>query len=245
MPRIVMFTPIKNEAHRYLQSYILWNEGLVDDIFIWDDQSDDESLELLLSMEDSNLMVSVRPDSVPSFMTHEGKFRQAGWNSMVENVGLQDGDWVLTLDSDNFWVGTTPREVISHLPPGFDSVNVDINEIFRLMPLSERTDGWWGGIEGIRLARFNSKAKQTFELKPMGCDIMPMYAMSGKRPSALWDHGGRILHYGYAHEDDRVEKYQRYSNLSGHSSEHIESILRPARLAEWIGPEPEVWRGIR
>ena len=54
-----------------------------------------------------------------------------------------------------------------------------------------------------------------------------------------------ILHFGYAVQEDREYRYQRYGNDRNHNRKHIESILKTPSLEDWSGEVPEFWRGVR
>ena len=44
--RVFGLTTVKNEAHSYLESCLAHTENLVDDIFVYDDQSTDNSVSI-------------------------------------------------------------------------------------------------------------------------------------------------------------------------------------------------------
>lgn len=236
---------VRNEANRYLQSCLNWCSPHVDRMFVWDDQSDDETVEIA---KRSGAEVAVRDDRTPSFLEAEGLFREIGWRRMIDTLNPSVEDWVLCVDADEFPVPVDRLRTITRdaETKGFRSINVRMPEIFRLSPLSERTDRYWGGIVGTRLMKFEPSSDQTFRTPRMGSGVFPAYAYYCSNWNERSECGLRILHCGYAHEGDRQEKYDRYTAAieNGHSDAHIQSILQQASLKEWTGEKPEVYRGV-
>jgi hypothetical protein len=97
-----------------------------------------------------------------------------------------------------------------------------------------RTDGYWGNIRCTRL--FTYKKNGTIKDVPMACGSEPDYVV--RTPNPTPGKPLQLLHYGYAHEDDRKDKYERYSKHAGHNPAHIESILKTPQLKPWEGIIP-------
>lgn len=235
---------IKDETERYLQSCILHHRPLVDGIFIFDDQSRDLDRGMLKSWGVDH--IRVRDRSCPTFTEDESLFREEGWNLFAGAFDLKEGDWVLGLDADEFYVGIPPRALArAGTLMDYQSIEFMIPEIFNLEPMQERTDGYWGAITGVRMTQYRPH-DQRFPWGGMGCGVFPAYAHQGRKWSHLLEHGAEILHFGYADEADRKEKYVRYTqNQNNHASRHIQSIMETTNTVPWIGETPEVWRGVR
>lgn len=228
---------VRNEAHRYLDCCLSLIKNHVDAIFVYDDQSTDETVEVA----ERYASVVVRPDGVPSFIASEGSFRQAGWQSMIEVLHPSPGDWILCVDADELipFPGQI-RETIQRART-CRAVNVPIVEMFSVDPFAERIDGFWGDINGTRLAEYR-EGLQTFRFPGMGSGVFPQYAYTG----GVLSHKNcplRIYHFGYANEADRIEKYVRYTSKeqNGHASSHVQSIVRTPVLRE-VGSF-HWWRG--
>lgn len=238
---------MRNEADRYLADCLQWNLPFFDDWFIWDDRSTDGSVDLAETLSEK-ITVGVRGMTDLSFMEHEGRFRQDGWEAFEKAIRPEHKDVVVAVDLDEFITlkeSCDPAYVRSAFESfaakagGYVSQEISFVEVFdvdlRGVP-SFRTDGFWGNISGKRL--FSYKVGGKFPDRPMGCGSAPEYVL---KTSALGAHPElRFLHYGYAVFEDRVDKFDRYSSLgnSGHHSSHINSILTLPTLHQWAGPHP-------
>lgn len=232
MVKIVAMMVVKNEADRYLSECLRWTKTFVDDIYIYDDQSTDDTIGVATLCGVWN---TVRPKGVPSFLEHEGKFRQAAWDWMCEKADIQRGDWVFALDADEFYVDARGErdglELDIAASTEDDAIHFEIPEIFAESPdaLFQRVDGWWGSIQGTRLVRWNPNER--FQERKLGCGSVP-------RPHRGIMSHGYILHFGYLRQKDRLEKHQRYTAHLGHGNDHVKSILYPPTLEVWEGPLP-------
>ena len=75
--RILGVMPVRDEADRWLDASLSWQKNFLDDIFVYDDRSTDRTLQIALKHTPN---VKVRSEDEPSFLEHEGKFRQNCWN---------------------------------------------------------------------------------------------------------------------------------------------------------------------
>lgn len=238
---IYSYMVVKNEADRYLDACLQWLVELVDGVAVYDDRSTDDTLSIAL---DNGACVDVRSLDVPSFTTHEGRFRQAAWNFMERTFSPCEDDWILTVDADEFLVGV--QDEVSELQALTSStasaIEFQIPEVFKLGDDGQpyvRTDGFWRSITGRRLFRWQPDG--LIADRPMASGSAPTYVATAP---AIRSTSMFLLHYGYATAEDQLFKYRRYSELDhGHSSKHIESIVKPPRLEAWEGPWTSVWRG--
>lgn len=247
---------VRNEADRYLQSCLEWHMDIFDDLFIVDDQSDDETVELCLSYTSS---VITRPDEIPSFMEHEGKFRQFAWSSMVSMLELTEKDWIVVVDADEFLVSSSAastRDVLDQMRfkltgEGSWASRVKKIEIFDSDDdgLYGRVDGFWKRDAKAMIARYRER-DGGFSNREMACGRLPAWYENQyiNHPANLRPAGDdlTLLHVGYMDKNDRIEKHKRYTSKGnhGHSRSHIESILKTPRLEKWQGQTPPVWRGM-
>lgn len=255
--RLLAYMVTKNEASRYLDACLSWAKGFLDGIAVYDDQSTDDTVELA---ESHGALVSVRAGS-PSFLLHEGQFRQRAWRWLEEALEPEPGDWVLALDADEFLMSRLVRpepdtgpELRAQINSGIeeaetyklDGIRLRIAEVFAATEVNGayvspevRRDGFWPSIAGIRLFRYEPNG--VFENRAMGCGAAPTYvALQQTRQN----ENLALVHVGYLDPEDRREKHRRYSTLTGHNQTHVASILKTPRLEPWA-LWPPVWRGRR
>ena len=136
---------MRNEEHRYLNACLKWTSQFVDDIFVFDDQSTDDSVAIARQYGP----VAVRHGSTASFLQNESEFREAAWMTMQNTLEPERGDIILALDTDEFVImnGFNLTLEIGEV------LQVPIHEVFGVkenVPMI-RTDGYWGGISGQRV----------------------------------------------------------------------------------------------
>lgn len=252
--RIYGLMVTKNEADRYLEDCLAWHMSFLDGVFVYDDRSDDDTVAIA---ERHGCDVEVRDVDDPSFLEHEGRFRQHSWELAQESLSLSHGDWVLAFDADEFLVDAATadpvgirqslEDAVSHALPACASVRLPRPEIWGFLHEGHdparpvhRMDGWWGRIECTRL--FAWRPHGTIADKAMGCGSEPSYV--ARSPVSPLNHGLYLLHYGYVDPADRQEKYDRYTGLAdhGHNDAHVQSILAVPQLDVWNGEYPPVSR---
>lgn len=236
----------RNECHRYLQACLEWNLPFFQALLVYDDGSDDEILDVVGGS--SGAHYTQRPDDVPTFMEHEGKCRQDALIALEELTQPRDSDWIFVIDADEFIVADGGWKALHSVVgqadrAGCKSVTLRVPEIWNLDPIQERTDGFWGNIQASRLFKWE-KGGQLADVE-MGGKPIPEYASAGKTYTKA--RNVHLLHAGYADEEDRKAKYERYSQraANGHSGSHIQSIMQTPSLKRWRGEVPDIWRGCR
>jgi hypothetical protein len=231
----------RNESQRYLESCLIWNKALFDTLYLYDDQSTDNSVAIASR---HCTAIDIRQDG-PSFLEHEGKFREGAYKAWEKTIQPQQNDWVFVFDTDQFVVGNngasvkpvlyclTDKAIKSHK----DSVRLAVPEVWAIdTHMYIRTDGFWNTNTNCHFFKYQSGG--SFKDLAMGCGSTPTYV---KNPLENISDC-RILHFGYLSPEDRNEKYNRYTSLPnhGHNPKHIESILRPPTLMRYYGQEP-IW----
>lgn len=244
MTNVHAFMVTRNESGRYLQACLEWNSQWWDTFFVYDDRSTDDTFEIALSYADA---AGQRHEDNPSFMDHEGQFRNNAWKMFKEAIEPSEDDWVFAIDADEF-LAPSAKELTAHKEVrtlvqaaedvGRSSVLIPIPEVWDVtgMPLKIRTDNSWKGNKGPRLFKFSPEGGFNTR-KKMACGTHPDYAASN--PMNVL-HMVTLLHFGYALPEDRERKYERYLGRTGHGKKHIESIRsRNPTLEEWKGVTPK------
>lgn len=232
---------IRNEKDRYLESCIKWMKQFVDQIFIYDDRSTDGSAELALEL---GCRVVRRPEANSSFIEHEGEFRWSAWRSFEKVMQPESNSWVLSFDADEFLVAekdisaTLQKAIYYANKKNHVGIVIPFPEIFKIQDneFYYRVDGLWNTIRGPRLFRYQDGG--SWKMKSMGCGSEPDYVSKGTLSTQ--NFGLTMLHLGYAKDEDKKNKYERYSSLAehGHNNKHIQSIIEKPTLKLWEGKVP-------
>lgn len=223
---------MRNEEDRYLMRSLVWNMRFLDSMFVYDDQSTDDSRKIAWRL---GAHVEYRPNDVPSFMEDESKFRQAALESFEATFEPNSEDVVVALDADEFLVHSVDQNLMRPCLFDMDGEDMKVVEVFEVRngtPL-QRVDGYWGDIMARRVYRHQPGGVIMKGLK--GCGSIPTYVP--RRPLM---HEAVLLHYGYAKRADQQAKFDRYNGLSGHGSNHVMSILKQPNLIPWDGVHPNV-----
>lgn len=232
---------MRNECDRHLTEAVAWHLEFLDGLFVFDDQSYDSSV---AEARACGATVECRDEDTPSFLEHEGAFRQAGYEAFELAMQPLPGDWVLSIDLDEFFVADEDEReslivvadlVDSHFR-GSNAVDVPFEEIFEIYDwdrLYTRVDGFWGGITAPRFFRYELGGH--IPNRQMGGGSVPSYVRAEYAPLNL-----RFLHLGYSSAADRAEKHERYATCpnNGHNPAHIASIVATPTLVPWSGAVP-------
>lgn len=227
---------VKNEADRYLQASLSRLVAVCDKVFVADDQSTDDSVQIARGL---GCTVWVRPDNVPTFAEHEGRFRQAAWNQMGKSLRVREGSWVLSLDADEYFAGTAAQlKQLQRDAGSRTAFALKFLEVWEEDPLQIRIDGFWRENFNRRIRKWTS---DPFLDVPMGSGSVP--------PTTLVTeiHKISVLHYGYVDKDRRQQKYDFYKSLPnhGHNEGHIDSIIAKRPTLEALDMDVDFWKGVR
>lgn len=241
MTRVLCLTVGRNEADRYLAQMLENAAPVADAHFFYDDQSTDGTVRIAGEW----CTTITRPSSVPPFIENEGAFRQAAWDAFNETLNPRTGDWVLSIDCDEFLIASHDPHVAVRtaidlaIDNGNVAVKIPVPEVFRVddQAVYVRTDGFWGTIIGTRL--FEWRPAGTFRDKKMGSGSEPTYVANGTH---LTQDVVKLMHFGYADPADQKTKHERYTNLTdhGHADKHVQSIITEPTLVRWDGSMPSV-----
>lgn len=236
--RFFALLPTRNEANRYLRECLIWHSWIFDGIFVFDDRSTDNTVDIARDYA----TVEIRVQD-PSFAQHEGQFRQQAWDAMVARFQPTERDWIFALDADEFLVSNEGLSQTTLLYCAAiqaennhqDSVTIPIPEVFSTSAneVYIRTDGFWAGLAQPRLCKYRPNAQ--FSNKKMASGSLPTYANLAPADNNC---SLNLLHFGYARAEDRYVKHERYKDVPGHNPTHVASILTKPKLQKWEGPIP-------
>lgn len=225
--------PVKNEAERYLWDTLGRLRELGVRTLVCDDSSTDDTL---LIAEEVGVAVSERPLGIPSFLQHEGYFRQWCWTEIPKHFDVSEGDWIVSIDADEFLTGLLGNLLDQEDASDVTALKVRSIEIWGQEDgfLYRRVDGFWNHIEHTRFARWQDRTP-LFPDRKMASGCVPMYATK----NVVFAPWVNILHFGYMRTEDRREKSARYTEHSfGHNPRHVESILHNPKLEQYKGWTP-------
>lgn len=224
---IVGLMVTKDEELRYLSSSLSSLKSVCDLVVVADDSSMDGTRRIARLHADKILE---RPKSVPTFLEDESAFRQWAWDALAIECGVQNDDWVLSLDADEqvgFGRDALRECVLS--AKNCSRFSMHIREVWGDGVV--RVDGFWDSNFPVRLTQYAPNGVNSFfKNKKMGCGSVPGAFESDQVAPAPEEMV--IYHYGYATQASRARKSERYTSLQdhGHNPRHIQSILGYASL---------------
>jgi hypothetical protein len=246
--RILGLTVGRNEVDRYLMPMLMHMRDVVDSHFFYDDLSEDDTAAVAAW---GGCMVVQRPENEASFVQAEGAFRGQAWQAFERTMSPKVGDWVLVIDCDEALVSNTENDVafeLRHVILWSDktSIELSIPEVFGFtndgVP-RVRTDGLWGTISAPRLFRYHTDGQYYMGgAGEFGVPAVPSYVMAASRGQT---DRISLMHYGYADDRDKLDKFARYNARPGHNNQHVQSILGPFHLKTWEGQLAEGMRRAR
>ena len=199
--RVTLSMIVRNEADRYLEKVLTATKGSITDAVIIDDGSDDRTLQVCCELLQGIPFKIVHNDK--SKFHNEIDLRKQQWE---ETVGTNP-DWILTLDADE--VFETDLNSLDLNNPAIDAY------YFRLFDMWNdhhyRYDQYWQAHLNYRpfLIRYKPELEYKWKETPQHCGRLPTTVSSfSYKCSDI-----RLKHYGWAKEEDRKMKYERYRRL--------------------------------
>lgn len=170
---------------------------------------------------------------------HEGRFRTEAWHRLEDNLHLNHDDFVVCLDADEI---LHDYAMIRQVPANFPGKRIPVTFYEMWGQDQYRIDGLWKPWVGYVMFPFRRHGH--FKDRKLACGREPTYVdllPSAPRPVSA------LLHYGYAREEDRQRKHDRYMELDGgafHNLNHLRSIVFPAQVEPWTkGGLIDVYQG--
>ncbi|MBF8263352.1 MAG: Glycosyltransferase involved in cell wall biosis [Parachlamydiales bacterium] len=211
---------VRNEANRYLRRVLEKARMYIDEAVIIDDASTDRTPEICQEVL-QNVKLHLIKNSVSKF-GNEVLLRKQQWEETIKT----NPQWILNLDADEMFENKFKHEVKNLIAmPNADAF------FFRLYDFwSEkhyRSDRFWCAHQAYRwlfLLRYQPDAPVRWPDSAQHCGRFPILPFQCPKKSSL-----RIKHYGWANEEDRLAKYNRYKKLDPDAKygwkEQYESIL--------------------
>jgi len=208
----------KNESNRFLEPVLQRLSTQVDKIIFTDDCSDDNTAEI------ASKYAEVFKTDKTLFTENEGNLRSNAWRNLEKFA--KEGDWVVAIDCDEMLYQDRDldlKHVLDQSP--YDVVNVRFYHMWN--ETQYRVDKLWAPNNSSRIFRYRDHG--TFFDKKLACGSEPTYVVEWVRQRNYFLHSGLIMqHLGYARDEDKVSKYNRYISIDKgefHNLQHIESIM--------------------
>ncbi|MEF3312922.1 glycosyltransferase [Paenibacillus sp. GYB004] len=229
--KITLSMIVRNEAGRYLRRALESHLDYIDEAVIIDDGSTDDTVDVCREVL-SGIPLHLVSNERSSFH-HEVTLRKQQW---AETAG-RNPDWILNMDADE-WFEPGSKAAIEQIVAqrSYDAV------YFRLYDMWSEThyreDAYWRAHLMYRpfLVRYKADLPYAWKETPQHCGRFPLTISQ----FSYWCHPLRVKHMGWAREEDRRAKYDRYMRLDGEGrygwKEQYESILDPA-------PNTIAWEG--
>lgn len=214
-----------NEAHRYLRQVLQRASMWIDDLHVALDPH--AAMDEVDCAEEFGAHVT---GLTQCWEDHEGQTRQEAWEWMEREMQPEENDFIALLDADEAVVEHQRIRRVADENPG-KVIGFTFHEMWSHNEF--RIDRLWKPYPGYILVPYRKGG--SIRDRPIACGREPMYVRNIQRVSQTI---ANLLHYGYAHEYDRLLKHDRYMKLDGgryHNADHIKSILYPPTLKEWTG----------
>jgi len=220
---------VKNEGNRYLRRVLESAREYIDNAVIIDDASTDNTVEICKELLKDIPLTLIKNEE--SKFSNETELRKQQWTETIKT----DPDWILFLDADEIFEDNFKNHVKELM------INYDVDSyMFRLYDLWDeehyRDDQLWcaHNLYRIFMIRYQKNFEYKFNETAQHCGRLPYNA--GELQYFLSNL--RLKHYGWAREEDKIEKYNRYLELDPDgkfgSLEQYQSILdTDVNLIKW------------
>jgi glycosyltransferase involved in cell wall biosynthesis len=226
--KLVASMIVKNELGRYLPECVGHLRDFCDLVVVLNDGSTDRTGEWLDDNSDERMVVQHLDPADGFFAGHEGRKRQA----LLDFTLKQGPDWVLAIDADEFVSDGAPIRAYLDEPRQIGSL--EIEEVWKAdnAGLMIRIDGGWRPhpIPCLWSGHIRERRGHPLQImdRALSCGREPLVVrrqFHRARPT-----GASLLHFGWAMESGRRERYERYVTADGgrfHQNAHLDSIMLP------------------
>lgn len=227
---LLAMLPVHNEAGRYLKAALNRLSAFVDGIVVLDDASTDETPELC---RNHSSVVRYHRLNESLFDSDEAALRRLLWKMTVE---LEPG-WIIAIDADEIFESGINHEIL--LLTGetrWDCIFFTIIHFWGDFT-NYRVDGLWDPALSKTpcLYRFRKDIEYHWPNRKLHCGRFPIECY--RRPGSVSKI--RLLHLGYAQQEEQYSKFQRYLTLDPQGefcpATHYQSIIAPPSLKQWTG----------
>lgn len=211
---------VKNEEARYLKRLLTGLQNCIDEAVIIDDASTDRTAQICReSLPGVKLHLITNKQSM---FSNESQLRKLQWQETIKT----NPEWIINLDADEMMESSFWRDIDNIIDKeSTDAFSLPLFDMWN--ETQYRDDVLWNAHKRpqIFLIRYQPDSEYQWNAKAQHCGRFPSY--EGDNLSLEIPY--RIQHFGWAREEDRVEKQRRYEQLDPGavfgSQEQYNSIL--------------------
>ena len=224
---------VKNEANRYLRPVLEAAKTFIHDAVIIDDGSTDDTVAVCREVLQDIPHTII--ENKQSAFHNEWELRVQQWEATTQD----NPDWIMFLDADEMFEARFGQD--AHKLTEDSGCDLYAFRLYDFWDAEHyRDDAHWRAHTVYRpfLLRYRAEFPYEFKKASQHCGRMPwnVFGLPHKRSAY------RVKHYGWAREEDRIAKYNRYlaldpKGIHGSMAQYM-SILDPnPNLKKWVEDE--------
>lgn len=228
-PGITLSMTVRNEGDKYLRKVLEAAKPYIKNAVIIDDASEDNTVTVCEEALKGVPLKVIR--NKQSLFSNEVELRKLQFEETIKT----NPDWILVLDADQIFEDRFKDEIKKLIAN--DKVDAYYFRLYDFWGETHyRDDQYWSAHNTYRpfLIRYKPEIDYVWKETPQHCGHFPknIYEFAHANSDL------RLKHYGWAKEENRLAKYERYQKLDPGAKygwkEQYDSILdKNPKLAEW------------
>ncbi|UZQ83487.1 glycosyltransferase [Thermoanaerobacter sp. RKWS2] len=231
--RLTLSMIVRNEADRYLPNVLKQAAQFITNAVIIDDASTDNTENVCKEVL-KNIPLIYHKNKYSKF-SNEVELRKQLWELTIST----NPDWILCIDADELFEDKIVKEINNLInQPVYDVIAFRIYDFWN--DKQYREDKYWNAHKRYwpMLVRYQPFFEYRWKETPLYCGRFP--ANITELP--IMKSNVRIKHFGWAREEDRINKYTRYLALDkefkyGIKEQYYSILDKNPNLVDWIEEE--------